>query len=72
MHRQRMNDISIRLYDLEEKVNKIWKSPVQWRYIKKNIEFGLLTSDGISWFPYYRAPEKVEKCVNSYIKINLE
>jgi len=61
--------MTIRLHDLERITKEHWSSPHQWRYKDKNIEFGLDTSYGISWFPYVQAPSKVVDLVNAYKKM---
>jgi hypothetical protein len=65
----RINYMVFRLYDLERITKEHWNAPVQWRYKDKNIEFGLETSEGISWFPYIQAPSKIVDLVCSYKKM---
>lgn len=61
--------MTFRLTDLEELTKKHWSSPHQWRYNNKNIEFGIDSSYGIQWFPYYQAPVKIQNLVSAYIKM---
>lgn len=69
-----MNDdiLKIRSYDLpdlSEEIKKIWHQSDNWRLFKGKIEFSITTSnDEIEWFPLYRAPEKVQEFVRSWVR----
>ena len=60
-----MQDIN----DLKE-LCKSWNSPCDWRVNCGMPEFGLKCSGGmIEWFPYYRAPERIEKLVVKWMRL---
>jgi hypothetical protein len=59
---------SVRLYDLEEEVRKIWPSFKKWRSYRGDTQWSLETTFGDEWFPIFLAPKKVEKYVRAYLK----
>ena len=57
--------------ELEKLVKEFWKQCDKFRINEGNIEFSLPCSNGSrEWFNICRSPEKVEKFVISYIKLN--
>lgn len=50
-------------------LTKDWRGPVDWRIQENEPQFGLsVAGGGICWFPYYRAPERIEKIITAWLK----
>lgn len=57
----------IDLPDLAKEVNKLWPSCSHIRSNNGKIEFGLpISGRDIAWFPYYRAPHRIEKYIKAW------